>query len=695
MAMDVREIRHFHVCCGIGGGIKGFNRGGARVGNMVAAPRCIGGVDVDPVALASLEKVTGAKGTLLDLFDRQQYIAFHGVEPPAGWREATGEDFRRAAGGERPHVVFMSTPCKGNSGLISTKTSEAPKYIALNELALRAVFLTMEAWADDPSEILLFENVPRIAQRSRRLLDRITGMLRHYGYAVAETAHDCGEIGGLAQSRKRFLMVARHREKVPPFLYEPPKRKLRSVGEVLERLPLPGDPLGGPMHRVPRLQWKTWVRLAFVEAGSDWRSLNKLNVADGVLTDYGIVPEGRWRDDVLGVLPMDATAPTVTGNAGPTTGRFSVADPRVISTREGTGYLGVNEWERPAGTVTANGRPGSGAFSIADPRMREGHACYQQYGVKAWGEVSGAVTANGGPGGGAFSVADPRPGFGPGTHHNVYRVVRYGDSAGTITGATHPAAGAGCVADPRPPAGSHASKYRVTSYGEAAGTVIGASTTGQGAFALADPRTGFGPNSHRNKLKVCGWDGSSPVVTGSDRVGSGALSVADPRPESFRNGRGAFSEGGHYGVLGMDETSGAVTGSGQHDNGRWSVADPRPAMGDEAEALPAPNQQLVAVIRAMDGTWHRPFTTLELAALQSLVDFDQPGLELAGSSDSLWREHIGNMVPPDAAQAMMGVIARTLLLAWSGETFVMSCDPVWVQPLTIALAVDTSAQVIE
>ena len=235
----------------------------------------------------------------------------------------------------------------------------------------------------------------------------------------------------------------------------------------------------------------------------------------------------------------------------------------------------------------------------------------------------------------------------------------------------------------------------MTSYGEAAGTVIGASTTGQGAFALADPRTGFGPNSHRNKLKVCGWDGSSPVVTGSDRVGSGALSVADPRPESFRNGRGAFSEGGHYGVLGMDETSGAVTGSGQHDNGRWSVADPRPAMGDEAEALPAPNQQLVAVIRAMDGTWHRPFTTLELAALQSLVDFDQPGLELAGSSDSLWREHIGNMVPPDAAQAMMGVIARTLLLAWSGETFVMSCDPVWVQPLTIALAVDTSAQVIE
>lgn len=31
-------------------------------------------------------------------------------------------------------------------------------------------------------------------------------------------------------------------------------------------MPLPGDVVtAGPMHRVPSLQWKTWVRLAFVE----------------------------------------------------------------------------------------------------------------------------------------------------------------------------------------------------------------------------------------------------------------------------------------------------------------------------------------------------------------------------------------------------------------------------------------------
>jgi hypothetical protein len=64
----------------------------------------------------------------------------------------------------------------------------------------------------------------------------------------------------------------------------------------------------------------------------------------------------------------------------------------------------------------------------------------------------------------------------------------------------------------------------------------------------------------------------------------------------------------------MGQPSGAVSAAAGHDNGRWSVADPR---------LPAASAKLVAVIRALDGTWHRPFTTLELAALQSLVDPEQ------------------------------------------------------------------------
>lgn len=609
--MSEVEIRHFHLFCGLGGGAAGFNRGHARVGRMTARFRCLGGIDNDPAACRDFEKLAGAPATCLDLFSREQYRAFHGHEPPPDWREATAADIRRAAGNERPHIVFSSSPCKGFSGLLSERRSATARYQALNALALRGVWLTLEAWAADPPELLLFENVPRIASRGRRLIDQIMALLDHYGYAAAETTHDCGELGGLAQTRRRFLLVARHREKVPPFLYEPPKRRLRAVGEVLEKLPLPGDPAGGPMHRVPELQWRTWVRLAFVEAGSDWRSLNRLRVEDGHLADYLIVPEGEYR----------------------------------------AGVLGVRHWDEPCGTVAGRSGPTNGAYSVADPRRPPNSGEYGQYGVKAWSEVGQAVTGKAAAGAGRFSVADPRcrGGFG----------------------------GAG--------------KYRVVPWPGTAGTVIGASTTGQGAFAVADPRCTWGATSHRNKLKVTPFEGPAACVTGADRVGSGALSVADPRPAAFRAGRADYVTGGHYGVVAWDATSRAVTGAGQHDNGFGSVADPRTAevLGEGAGCgLPRPQDRGVFVIVARDGTWHRPFTTLELAALQSLVDPDEPALALDGRSESAWRERVGNAVPREAAAAIASEMGRTLLLAWSGQTFALGSTPIWVRPLVIAASVD-------
>jgi hypothetical protein len=51
----------------------------------------------------------------------------------------------------------------------------------------------------------------------------------------------------------------------------------------------------------------------------------------------------------------------------------------------------------------------------------------------------------------------------------------------------------------------------------------------------------------------------------------------------------------------------------------------------------------------------------------------------------MWREHIGNMVPPDSAEAIASEIYRTLLLAWSGETFALGATPIWVRPVVIGL----------
>ncbi len=590
-----KEIRHWHACCGLGGGGKGFNRARAEVGNLRARFRCIGGVDSDPAGLRDFERLTGVRGTLLDMFSREQFVAWHGHEPPPGWHEATPADIRASAGGERPHIVFTSAPCKGFSGLLPESLSKSLKYQALNDLALRCMWLTLEAWAEDPPEFIILENVPRIATRGRHLLDRMTSLLSRYGYAVHESAHDCGELGELAQSRKRFLLVARHIEKVPPFLYEPRKRPLQAVGSVLGRMPMPSVELGGPMHRLPALQWKTWVRLAFVEAGADWRSLNKLAIENGNLRDYLIVPEGTeaWHRGVLGVTP----------------------------------------WEKPAATVTGNGRATTGRFAVADPRAAEGAAQYQQYGVLNWTEHSGAVIGVKSPGQGTFSVADPRCTWSPDAHCNKFRIVPWDRPGGTVTGADRVGSGAPVVADPRCDTGHHGSgKYRVTGFDEAAGTIIAGSTTGQGAFAVADPRPSTDLNSCRH-------------LTGE-----------------------------HYGPPPLNGANHAVI-SAAFDYDNWNpAADVK---------LPGPSQQLACVIRSRDGTWHRPFTTLELAALQSLIEPEER-LELDGLSDQAWRERIGNAVPPAAAEAIASVMGRTLLMAWSGTTFFLDAQPIWVQPIALA-----------
>lgn len=489
-----KEIRHFHLFCGLGGGARGFNKATARVGSVKARFRCIGGIDNDVGAIKDFESLAGVPGTVMDLFSRDQYIRYHGEDPPSDWREATTNDIHRAAGGERPHIVFLSAPCQGFSGLLSKAKSKTEKYRALNELTLRGIWLMLEAFKDDPVEMVLFENVPRIVNRGRYLLDQISELLHSYGYAVAETTHDCGELGGLAQSRKRFLLVARHEVKVPPFLYEPVKKSLRSVGDILERMPLPGDEAGGPMHRVPNLQWKTWVRLAFVEAGGDWRSLKRLAVENGQLRDYLIVPH-----DV----------------------------------HEGS-FTAANE-----------------AFSVADPRFNPSATWVdgQAYGVRRWNDTAGTVTGQRSPGQGNFSVADPR-----------INLVQ------------------------------HDKLFRVES--------------------------------------LAGLSQMAPGV--------------------------AYQESGHL-----------------------MVNDQR---------MPKATDKLVSVIRSSDGTWNRPFTTLELAALQSLVDPDED-LYLYGSNDGHHRERIGNAVPPDAAQAIASVIGETLLLAWTGETFVLGSTPIWVRPVATALSV--------
>lgn len=722
--MLTTEFTDFHLYSGLGGAAAGFQRARINMEGVEARFRCLGGIDFDRAACADFERLTGAKATHLDLFDEEQYRAFFGKAPASGWREATPEDIRRAAGGECPDVLFSSPPCKGFSALLSGSKAASAKYQALNRLTLRGLWLALEAFRDCPPKIILLENVPLIQTRGRRFLDQIVATLREAGYAVAETVHDCGEIGGLAQTRKRFLLVARHQRQVPPFLYQPHKRPLRGVGEVLDRLPLPGDPAAGPMHAIRRLHWMTWVRLALIPAGKDWRALQGLRVGDdGMLQDYSIAPMGTWFRGALGVTHWEEPSGTVTGDARPGKGPFAVADPRAAGWG-GRGSYRVTKLDEPAGTVIANSGTGGGAFAVADPRPTY-KSQHQQFGVKNWDEPSGTVTAQKSPGQGPISIADPRFNWHPDAHRMKYRVTAWGKTASTVIAKSgHPASGGLSVADPRTGLGpeTHSNVYRITGYDQPAPVVTAAGRPAGGGGTVADPRARAGARFY-NVYRVIEWGAQSQAVTGGSGPSSGGQAVSDPRlVEAVRKGclgvrewsnhvgtvagqthpsNGSYSladprlglktkekgedwaNGGAYGVLPYDRNSNAVTGAASTDNGYWSVADPR---------LPDPTDRLEAIIIAPDMTWHRPFSTLELAALQGLVapeelwgpDGEVWGLD--GSSDTAWRERIGNAVPRDAAQGIGSTVLRVLLGSHLGMTFMLSATDVWVAPIAIGLS---------
>jgi site-specific DNA-cytosine methylase len=340
-------------------------------------------------------------------------------------------------------------------------------------------------------------------------------------------------------------------------------KRVRACGEVIGPMPLPEDPAGGPMHKLPRLSWLNWIRLSLIPAGGDWRDLKDV-LADG--------------------------------------------QPR----REVFRRHHVGKWEEPIATVAGSGSNGPSA--VADPRL----TCTPRagcYGVLDWGEPSRTVIGKTSIDHGPFCVADPRVKFG-----NVDRVTPWDEPVGTITHAPAPSSGAPAVADPRiavKTAYDHG--YGVLRFDEPSSTIAGGSAPGQGAYSVADLR----------------------VKEGTYR--------------------------GAYGVMRWDEAAGTITGHHHPSSGRFSVADPR-------KAPPS-----LVVIIAADGTWHRPLTTLEKAALQGMPTvWKGAPLQLAGTSRSGWDERIGNAVPPPTARAIAESMLVCLVAADVGGFSLSSGGAVWV-----------------
>lgn len=255
------KFKALYLFCGIGGGALGFQEAEEEYKGIEGSFETICGIDCDPEACQDFQYITGSRAECMDLFSREQYISFHGKEPYADWREVTAADIKRVCDGEYPDVVFTSPPCKG-------------------------------------------------------LLDEIKKVLKQYGYAFSDGYHDCGEIGDLAQHRKRYLLICRNVKKLQGFVYEPPVQRVKAIGEVLEELPMPDDINMSSMHRLPRLQWKTWVRLALIPAGGDWRDLENNLSNDAKANLYRI-------------QSFHEAGSCITGAVGPSNGATCIADPRI------------------------------------------------------------------------------------------------------------------------------------------------------------------------------------------------------------------------------------------------------------------------------------------------------------------------------------------------------------------------------
>lgn|GEM_PF-127828 len=615
------EFKVVHLCAGLGGGAQGFQKSRYAYRGIRGRFRTLAGIDNDQQACEDFEKITGMPAVCMDLFTEAQYTAFHGHRPPEDWNEATPEDIRRACRNEFPDVVFTSSPCKGMSALLPQKTAETAKYQALNELTLRCAQLTMDAWHENLPSLYIFENVPRITLRGAELLKRIKRLLSDNGYVFHEGFHDCGEYGGLGQHRKRYLLIARNEAKMPVFVHKPYKKRVKSIGEVLERLSLPDAKEMGPMHRLPRLTWKTWVRLALIPAGKDWRALQEFAPSDDKARKKWeqkgekTAGEKHLFKGKYGIIPWGVPGRTVIG--GSSNGAGYVADPRLDHCPRGGGNLGVQEWDKPGAAVIGNARiNGSNAVSVADVRLEETlHSRFSnKMRVLNYDETATTVTGIADIQAGAQSVADPRlPAYvdtctgcpwsvqsdtASGQHgascgaapvgdhlfssdnpkfNHAFKVTGWNETAGVVAGGGGPSCGGTCVADPMLRHSPRPGCMKVQEWAEPSSTVVASSTgvgVSNGASAVADPRA-VKRGRHTSHFKVVPFNEASGTVTGATHVANGAVCVADVRmPKSEKRHPSVFQ------VVKWEDPAPCVTGT-RFGSGSPAISDPRLAMTED------------------------------------------------------------------------------------------------------------------
>lgn len=628
-------FRSFHLFCGSGGDGKGY----AKRGFIVT------GFDIDPRARDDFGRLTGRPAHHLDIATAQP-ADLAALEP------------------ECPDVLVLSAPCKGYSGLMGEAKSASAPYQVLNSLAIRGLMLVLGAYGGRVPKLILFENVPRITSRGKELLAQVEGMLQHLGYSVVMYNHCCGEVGGLAQRRRRFLLRARHLETCPDYVRKPPKQRVRPIAEQLFTLPVPRPtphptpalPGGDPMHVLSKMSRKNWARVASVRPGYDWKDIpHELEVVD-CDSDEALRVGLRWpeckgrQDGKLGVMDPSLPAHTIISSATPTKGWSAIADDRVA--------LG----------------PGS----MRAARQNGG------YGVEAADAPAHAVVARGGLHTARLVVEDIRLGCSP--RNGAYGVNDAELPSSTVIGHHDVDCAPATLADQRialdhvPRNGS----YGVLASDQPADTVRGHHSVRQAPGVVADIRVPWDPADRKGRPDCYGVaDADEPSVTvrATQEIQSARSAVADSRV-SRRRGRPRPVDD----EIQFDERGWAIPTHTmvRFPDGRVALYGPRLDFDDKRGCYLV----ILSIELGYDGGdlvvrrrwWARGLSLRELADLQSFPrDFIFCGPATSSEAGTGQKERIGNGIPVETAYAIADEDWKTLEASAAGG-FRLAGGDIWVQP---------------
>lgn len=726
------------------------------------------GVDNDPLACDAARYLTGAPVAQMDLV------------------KATPSEL--AAFSPCPTVVVLSAPCQGNSKCLPKKMSLTTKYQDLNRLAEIVIELVAktvrEVWHKRPA-VIFFENVSGIKARSNHLLDNVRATLSALGYVFNERYHDCGEIGGLAQHRERYLLIARDPEQCPAWILHPPKQRVLGIAEVLGALPtpIPGTGAGGKMHDLPRVSDLNALRLALIRAGKDWRDLPPSVKIGANAAKHG----GHY-----GVMDDTQPAATILATARMDTGKASTRDRRLNPQIEPlpnrhAGYMGVQATQDPAHAVIGSMKGANANGSLTEGRVAvEGVVAvrYEEYGGthngvlgvqdahdpartvisaqtirSAWGATSeeriegvvsvqrqlgeqahkGALgvqaahqparTVIGAQTGrnawGATDEGRVHTGLAPSKRgepakrqNGAFGVLAEDQPSRTVRANVQKQNQAVAVQDPRlPNAKPHSGGYGVQASDEPSGVILASADTTAGAFATQDPRLSYEP--HAGSFGIT--DANDPAQTVISRADTfHGPNITDPRasrttgPEEAQPERSA--QGALFALLEEPRAKRSTpkTATRGRKKATAHAEDGQPRRGWRMDgALFSPTHRLVqtsdgpcvewlgagrpldltrtqtpkrteahVVILALDGTYHRPLTTLELAVLQSFPAIHQGEWLCFPGTQAQQRKLIGNAIPPAAAYAVAIEVLAALQTTGLHTVFAPSGREIWTKGQT-------------